>query len=672
MTGASPRAKLFVAIGALAAMCAIVGVLSLTTAHLDTLELKSYDFLLTVLRGPRPAPADVVIVAIDESSLKEFAPHFAWPWPRSVHGELIRQLNAGGAKAIVFDVVFDLPSADPAEDAAFAAAIAESRAPVVLAAALEDVQDRQFQMTQRIVPLPALAAANARIGFATLHKDVDEVVRRLPLTVGGSPSLSAAALEASGDPVRPASVPSTGGRDDPEFLVNYAGPARSIATVSYYQAIDAAQSLPHDAFAGKTVFVGRALSAQDLAAGARGADLLATPFDAVMPGVEIHASGLATLASRQFVRRAPPLVNWLLLVLSGLVISAVMLAGFRLRAKLVAAAVLIALGPIVAAAAFAAARYWIYSVQPLLIASGVFVLNALYQYRVSERERVFVRRALTGYVSKPVMQRILDQPGALELGGAQVEATVLFSDIAGFSGIAERMSPRELTGILNAYFTTIGDVVMAHDGMIDKYIGDAIMAVWGAPLPDPGHAAHACAAALAMTTAVRNAGGPISARIGINTGAMMAGNLGHRERMEYTVIGDAVNLSSRLEGANKLYGTAILVSESTMNAARDRFVFRQVDRIRVVGKRAPVVIYELIGVRTADPAGTEEARLASYAAIVEAYDRRDFAGALAAAARHRASHSGDPVVAVYEERCQRFLAQPPPADWDGVYTFASK
>lgn len=646
--------------------------LSVLTTHIDALELRSYDFLMTVLRGPLSPPDDIVIVAIDESSMKEFAPRFSWPWPRSVHAELIRQLDRAGVRAIVFDVIFDLPS-DPAEDAQFASAIRASHAPVVLAATVEDVQDQHFHMRQQIKPLPSLIDAGARLGFASIHPDVDGELRRAPLHVDGSSSLALAALEASGGHLHPHVVPVMARGSDQEFLINYAGGARTIRTVSYYQAIDAQHALPRGFLKGKTVLVGRSLSAQDISAGARSQDLFATPFDALMSGVEVHANALNTLARGQFIRRASPAVTWGLLALSGGVIALVMSAALRLRAKLLAAATLILFAPVLAAVTFVTGGYWLYTVQPVLVGTGVFMLNALYQYRVSEQERLFVRRALAGYVSKPVMQRLLDNPSALELGGVQVAATVLFSDIVGFSGIAERMTPHELVATLNAYFTRIGDVIMAHDGMIDKYIGDAIMAVWGAPLPDDRHEAKAAAAALAMKRAVAEGGGPLGARIGINTGPMMAGNLGHHERMEYTVIGDAVNLASRLEGANKLYGTAILVSEATMTGAAEEFIFRRVDRIRVVGKQEPVAVYELLASRTSDTANREEARARSFAAIVDAYDEHQWHRALDAVLRHRLLFpEEDSVVQLYEERCRRFELIPPPPEWDGVYLFTSK
>ena len=652
---------------------AIAGVAgaSLLTHHLDSLELKSYDFLMSVLRGPLPTPDDIAIVAIDDSSMKEFAGSFSWPWPRSVHAELVRQLGAAGARAIVFDVVFDLPSA-PDEDAELANAIKASPVPVVLAATIDTVNDGQFQMTQKVLPLPLLVEAGARAGFATIYPDTDEALRRVPLSVNGAPTLSSAAFMAGNHPASQA-PPTDVRANDPEFLVNFAGPRRTIKTVSYYQAIDAANSLPHDIFKGKWVFVGRSLSESDLGAAQRAQDMFGTPFDLQMPGVEIHANALRTLATGSFIRHGSPAQLWALLLGVGALMSVVMIAIPGFKAKAAAALLLILAVPAVSAAAFLYLHFWLYTVQPTLVATTVFVLNALVQYRASEKDRAFVRKAMTGYVSKQVMQRLMDDPSALALGGVQLDATVLFSDIVGFSPISERMTPPDLTALLNAYFNRVGDAVMSKDGMIDKFIGDAVMAVWGIPLPDERHAEKACSAALDMKIAAAADGGPLRARIGINTGPMMAGNLGHRDRMAYTVIGDSVNLASRIEGANKTYGTTIMVSESTAALAGDRFVFRKLDRIRVVGKKEPTSVFELM-CRAEDPvAATERARAQSFARVVSAYEARDWRGAQDVAVAHQSAYPvDDPVLALYVERCRQFEREPPPDDWDSVYTAKSK
>jgi len=653
---------------------AIAGVagISLLTHHLDSLELKSYDFMMSVLRGPLPPPDNIAIVAIDDSSMKEFAGAFKWPWPRSVHAELIRQLGAAGARAIAFDVVFDLPST-PDEDNELAKAIKESPVPVVLAAAIDNVNDGQFQMTQKQMPLHLLIEAGARPGFATMYPDTDASLRRVPLSVGGSPSLSVAAFIAgnasAGQPAPPTNVRGS----DPEFFVNFVGPGRTIKTVSYYQAIDAAHSLPPGIFKGKWVFVGRAMSVEDLAAAEHAKDMFGTPFGLQTPGVEIHANALHTLATAAFIRQAGAAQLWTLLIIVGALMSVVMIAIPGFKTKCGAAVVLLVALPAVSAATFLYGGYWLYTVQPMLVAATVFVLNALVQYRASEKDRAFVRKAMTGYVSKQVMQRLMDDPAALDLGGASLEATVLFSDIIGFSSISEQLTPHDLTTMLNAYFTRMGDAIMSKDGMIDKFIGDAVMAVWGIPLHDDRHAEKACSAALDMRLAAAADGGPLQARIGINTGPMMAGNLGHRDRMAYTVIGDAVNLASRVEGANKTYGTTIMVCESTVAQAGDAFVFRKIDRIRVVGKQEPTAVFELICRAQDEGAATEKARAESFARVVSAYERRDWRGAQAIAADHKSAYPAeDPVLALYVERCQQFELAPPPDHWDGVYTAKSK
>ncbi len=249
---------------------------------------------------------------------------------------------------------------------------------------------------------------------------------------------------------------------------------------------------------------------------------------------------------------------------------------------------------------------------------------------------------------------------------------MLFSDIAGFSKISENITPRELASLLNEYFTQMGDAIMSREGMINKYIGDAIMAIWGAPLPNEQHDVMACQAALDMKRLVAQMP-HLHVRIGLSTGAMVAGNLGHQERMEYTVIGDAVNLASRLEGANKPFGTGIMVSEFTEELIRGHFITRQLDWIRVLGKEQPVRVFELMR----EAGNGVEARVLemvqSYDAILDRYEKRDWAAACDLIEKHVSAFPEDPVVQkVYRLRCQEFLGSPPSEDWDGVYVLTSK
>lgn len=655
----------------------LIGILSLFTPYLENLELKGYDFMMATIRGPLPSPEDIVIVAIDETSLAEFEDYFQWPWPRSVHGQLIRSLNEAGVQAIIFDVIFAGES-DPEEDDEMAAAISESRVPVILAATEEQVVDPRFGMlTKQLLPLDKFTQANAKVGYATMHPDSDQVLRQIRLTVNGVPSLSLQAFYAlGGNVMEPDDLPiSRYQRDDPELLINYLGGARHIYTVSYYQAIDHQIFLPPEVLKDKIVFVGRAMAVEDLSERRMEKDSFPTPFSlagsAMMPGTEVHANALATLSGRGFIRKASFLQIWIVLVVLAVLISAIVIGFSSFRLK-IALSMVVMIGYLVGASLmFVYQSYWLYTAQPLFLMFSVFGLNILYQYHQTEKERAHIRKALKGYVSEQVMHYVMQHPDALELGGIQTNATVLFSDIAGYSKISENMTPQELFGTLNNYFTLIGDVIMKQEGMINKYIGDAIMAVWNTPVGHPNHCALACQAALEMKRIVD--GLPdIKARIGINTGLLAAGNLGHAKRMEYAVIGDAVNLASRLEGANKPFGTDIMISESTEEIVRGKFLVRPLDRIRVVGRENPVQVYELLA-GIDEPLQDELHELVqSFDKVLEAYEAREWAEASDFAQQHLKRFPDDKVAAIYLERCSQFSVTPPASDWDGVFALKSK
>ncbi len=655
-----------------------VGVLSKYTPLLENLELKNYDFILAVLRGPLETPEEIAIVAIDETSRSIFAEELgflSFPWPRGVHAELIRLLNEAGAGAVVFDVVFEGES-DPEEDRFLAEAILQSRIPVVFAAALDVVDDPRFSMIRQLLPDPMFTESGALTGYATLNPDRDGVIRKGRLSVGGQPTLSTRVLEALDLEPDYQRIPYSGFEgDDPEILVNYVGAGRNLPTVSYYQALEYEEFLPPGFFRDRIVFVGYSLAVTDL--GRTGAeDHYASPWDgfsgiASMPGVEIHANILHTLLTGNYLRRAGAGITWTLVVVLGLVISFVVLSSESFALKIAVSAGLIVSFMVFAASLLIYGDYWLYGVQPTIIMTSIFGLNILYQYRLTERERAHIRRALSGYVSKQVMGEILKHPDQLELGGVQVEATVLFSDIAGFSRISEGISPRELATLLNDYFTRMGDIIMSRDGMINKYIGDAVMAIWNAPLPHPEHARVACQAALEMKRAVDTMA-PLRMRVGINTGSMVAGNLGHRERMEYTVIGDSVNLASRLEGANKAFGTCILISDTTAALIRDEFLLRRVDKVRVVGKDLPVALFEVLAERGDRESAEAENLLGLFRPLIDLYDSRDWTGAAEHARKLLDVFPHDGVAETYLNRCLQFQETPPSHDWDGVHALEVK
>ncbi len=650
-----------------------VGLLSEYTPLTEGLEYSHYDFQMATLRGEQEPPDDILIVAIDNASRQVLQEEgFAFPWPRGIYALLLEVANAEGSRAVVFDLVFDLDS-DPQQDQALAQAIAGSRVPVVLAASLEQVEDPRFSLTQELLPLDLFLDSGAHYGFATILPDSDQVLRHGPLTINGEPSLSTRtitlltqeSLESLQD------VPVARNREgDPEILIDYVGSDRAVPTVSFWQVLDYENSLPEGIFRDKVLVVGRSESVQDLSPGAR-IDMFATPFG-FLPGAEIHANLVHQFLRGQFIGRAPDWAMLLIMVLLPLAVTTVLLLTRRIRRQILLSAALM-LGYIgLCWLLFLGWEYWLRVIQPVTAAGLTLVTTTFYEYRKSDKERRQIRQALKGYVSGPVMDQILESDRGLELGGELVTATVLFSDIEKFSKIAEKTTPKELAELLNQYFTMVGDAIMTRQGMINKYIGDAVMAIWGAPLAIDNHAALACDAALAMRLVVDRMP-EINTRIGLNTGTMVAGNLGHRERMEYTVIGDEVNLASRLEGANKAYGTSVMISESTEQQLDGRFVTRPVDWIRVVGKRRPVRVFELVA-RSDEPLPADEAAmLESFAGIVEAYEERDWERAVRLCREHLERFAQDGVVRLaYLPRCVHFLAEPPEEGWDGVFELKTK
>ena len=292
-------------------------------------------------------------------------------------------------------------------------------------------------------------------------------------------------------------------------------------------------------------------------------------------------------------------------------------------------------------------------------------------------EKRWLRQAFKRYISPVLVESIIAHPERLELGGEEVEATVIFADLEGFTSLSEGMPPHDLVLLLNAYFTPMTRIILAHQGTMDKYIGDAIMALWGAPVHLPGHARLACEAALEMQAAMSSlqqewqAQGwpPLKARLGIHSGPVIAGNIGSRELFNYTAIGDTVNLASRLEGVNKVYGTSILLSDSTCRQVKEAMLVREVDLIQVKGREQPVAIYELLGRREQ---GIRPEWLEIFAAGREAYQRREWdeaQGHFQAVLRLKPE---DRVAAVFLARCRHFQEQPPPPDWQGVYILESK
>jgi adenylate cyclase len=566
-------------------------------------EYRAYDFL-SVIDPPRPPEAGAIIVAIDEPSFAEIGKQ--WPWPRELHARLIQNLRHAGASTIAFDVIFAEPS-QPEQDARLVAAMGSD---IVLAADLSKVESAQASQLIRVEPLPELLAAGAEAGLVTVSLDGDGVLRHIPRAPGSFAALLAriqSAGEASQSPLG--------------ALIQMFGPDRTYPTVSYYQALDPDEFLPPGYFAGKTAIVGVSLqSAPTVDAG--GVDAFATSYTPLTgrltPGAEMQATVLDNIRHRLFVAPAPLWAEVALILLGSAAGILAAVRGASFRTALYAAGLIFAAG-VASWAALRFGRLWFPPLLPALAVIGSASTAAGLDFAFERRARRRIARAFEHYLAPEMVARLASDPAALALGGERRTLTILFCDVRGFTSIAEGMKdePEKLTQLLTRLLDPLSEAVLDAGGTIDKYIGDCVMAFWNAPLEDPDHAVHAVGCALAMLEAVdrlnaelaveSGAGTPppvLAIGIGVNTGECIVGNMGSRRRFDYTVVGDAVNLASRLEGLSKTYKVPLVIGADTARLIESHFVLRELDRVAVRGRTSAEPIYTVTGAG----AGRAEAR----------------------------------------------------------------
>ncbi|PYQ15079.1 MAG: hypothetical protein DMH00_00090 [Acidobacteria bacterium] len=652
----------------LALVPGLAGILFAHWPPTESLESGGLD-LLFLLRGPRPAPARVCVVALDDDSYEELGVDPTGAWPRGLHAQLIRTLSREGAKAVAFDVLF-LKAGDPAEDRAFRSALAESRI-VVLGSTVNQVDDPRFRQAQLEEPYGPFAQAAAAVGDVNFPTDRDGVIRRAWLVHQERKTLGLTAYElATGDHSREALT---------ERLIDYYGPARTVKTVSFYQALDPKQYLASGFFRDKIVFVGLS---QASAPGIAAKDAFLTPFRAASGqltfGVEIHATLAANLLEGRRIDLLPPAAEAALLFLLPLLASLVFMALRPLWGGL--AFLALELLPWASGyLAFTRGHLWVPVIIPAALQLPLaYVLSLVWYYLTTVRERERIKRAFSFYLSPDMIQRIAASPDSLNLGGEEVVATALFTDIKGFTPLAESLTAPQTATLLNDYFSKATRHIFDAGGTLIKYIGDAVFAIWGAPLKMEDHATRACDAALALARdrdAARVAGrstDSLLTRIGVHTGPMLVGNLGSAQRFDYTAIGDAVNLASRLEGLNKAFGTRALVSGDTLARTHGRFVTRHLGRIRVVGRSEPVELFELLGLEGEAPSSPAEAHRRFGQAQADFVARR-FGEAAEGFRQVRALCGGsDGPSEFYLALIQRYEIEPPPPGWDGVVNLESK
>ncbi|MGE5269928.1 MAG: CHASE2 domain-containing protein [Thiohalocapsa sp.] len=709
---------------------------------LDRLSLPAFDIYQRA--DPRPTPNDppVLIVDVDEHSLKELG---QWPWPRTVLAELVDRLREAGAAVIAFDELFAEPDRTspqnlqalltsrgageddarrllqtmPDPDGRFAAAIA--KAPVVIGFSLTDAGDHVAPLPKAgfswvgqagadplkfvdsfsgsVGALPEFQKAAVGNGFVNQISDWDNVVRRVPLVLrfGKTPEPSLAAeamrvaLGAKGYVGRYA-----GAQQEKSFGENTGLNAIEIRVPQAHARIE----VPTDAAGEVTLHYARRdprryVSAADVIAGrfdkARVADhvvlvgasaaglndLKATPISPDMPGVEIHAQLIEQVLDQDFLFRPDwaPGAEILFTVIAGiLVIVSIPLFGALPSAGVAAT-------PAIAAAAaswfaFRDGAVLLDPVYPICVLGIVYVAGSLLNHRLTEARQRQIREAFSRYLAPQLVEELAQHPEKLVLGGEIKPMTIMFCDIRGFTSMSEGMTSQQLGQLINEFLTPMTEIVMAHKGTIDKYIGDCIMAFWNAPLDDPDHAKNAVAAAQGMRRKLVELNRDWAAEgrrtiqigIGINTGECSVGNFGSHQKFNYSLLGDPVNLASRLEGLTKVYGVDMILGEDTA-ALLDQSELIELDLVAVKGKTRAVRIYTL----PPHPVETQQ-YLARHAALLAAYRRRDWDAALGllrdpvlAAEREMA-----PVYGLFRERIAEMQVEPPPSDWDGVFVAQEK
>lgn len=459
--------------------------------------------------------------------------------------------------------------------------------------------------------------------------------------------------------------------EDGQMLINYLGPPKTFPHFSISDILSG--KVAKGTFKDKLVLVGATAMGTH--------DLRSTPFSPLYPGVEIHATVIDNILTQNIITkpRWSRIYDLLAIILLGALTGIALTRTSAIKGLFIVSGLFI-LHILVARWLFINSRVWLNIVYPLMVFAITYTALTLYHYVTVERERKKIKGTFKHYVSPLVIEEMLKKPGRLKLGGEEKVITVLFTDLAGFTSYSELYAPHEMINILSEYFEKMTDQIFAHQGTLKEYVGDELMAIFGAPLEQADHAKRACATALAMRDRLHalrldwaKIGRPaLRARTGINTGLMLVGNIGSRYRFAYGALGDHVNLGSRLEGLNKVYGTEILLSENTADLAQGSFRLREVDFVRVKGRKQPVRIYELMDKSGTSLPGDKEQALSFYRDALEAYRQKFWDKAMGLFKQSLALWPEDGPSRTMAERCEIYRETPPPEEWDGVFEMKTK
>ncbi len=666
----------------------------------DVWEWKTWDLRLRLFSDSSRASKNIVLFFVDQDSLDVYEEYqgLSWPWPREMYSYILEYCLRAGAKAVYIDFVFSESSSWGLEDDQVLAEtmavsndvflpislskspkeIDESSSPLLKTFSLTGLpflSESAAPMKSVSLPVPSLMSSARGVGNTTFAPDKDSVFRRIPLAFSLNdlvlPSVPLALSLFMDENLRPSEIPLDLSN---QMIIKYHGPtgtypSYSIAAIinSYLQLQEGKPpQIPPETFKGKVVFIGG--SAPGIL------DLRPTPFSPVCPGAEILATALDNLLQNDFIRIPSPFVSFLFIGLLSLITAVGSSVLKKIWMTIPFALFCLALVASMTSLAFGWG-YWLEFVAPgfavVLSFTGAMVLS----YSFEGRQKRFIKSVFRHYLSPDVIERVLEDPSLLRLGGERRTITSFFSDVAGFTSISESLSPEELVHLLNDFLSEMTDIILSYGGTLDKYEGDAIIAFWNAPLDQPDHAVRACRAAIECqkrlgelrSEFVKKSGHELFMRIGLNSGPAVVGNMGSHSRFDYTAMGDTINMASRLEGACKHYAVPILVGENTYLMAKDVITAREVDLIRVVGKNKPERVYQILGEKN-KASEDEQKNVAIFHEALDLYRNRKWDDAL----NIFKGMKEDRLSGIYVSRIEELKRVPPPEDWVGVYDLKQK
>ncbi|MFC2061510.1 CHASE2 domain-containing protein [Elusimicrobiota bacterium] len=683
---------------------------------LERVELTAYD-LRFKFRGEIKVASPIRMIQIDDDSLQVIG---KWPWRRNIHAQLIDILSEYNAKAVFFDIIFAEPDHVLPEDDKkiiqstkkagnvylpfyFPMTTEEPRPPDPYFSNFgipNDDRDSYVEYYETILPFSGLLKSVKGTGFVNGSPDIDSVYRKALLFIWSMgkiyPLISfqmacdylGAKLEdvevipgkyviinIPGESKNKIKIPVN---DYMQITANFSGTIHSFKSQSYADVLKAYEQIQNgeepvidlEDFRDKAVFIGMAATGST--------DVGPTPFSNVDPIVGVHSTVFDNIITANFISHSTKTQDILILIFIGAFMG-VLLPKLSPIRSIVFTFLVFIFYLVLNYLMFTYNNLSVIIIYPLMVIFLTDLFLVFYKYATEEKEKKIIRNVFSTYMTPSVVNKLLKDPDSLKLGGERREMTVYFSDLSGFTTISESLSPEDLVHLINEYLDAMTNIIFKYEGTLDKYEGDAIMAFWNAPIDQPDHALRCCKAALECFEELERlqkkweseGRPPLSMRIGINTGAMIVGNMGSTTRMDYTVMGDSVNLGARLESANKEYGTRLMMSEFTKKQVEHDVEWRELDALKVKGKTKPVYVYEIMGLKGKLSSEKNEV-YTLYTQGLLSYKIKQWELAIDLFKQALDIIPDDGPSKTYLARCEEYKKNPPPEDWDGVWELKTK